>query len=40
VASTGMQVDAVKSVATPITWPGSIPASPIAAGMTTPSASV
>ena len=35
-----MQVDAVKSVATPITWPGSIPASLIAAGTTTPSASV
>jgi hypothetical protein len=35
-----MQVDAVKSVATPITWPGSIPASLIAAGTVTLSASV
>ena len=34
-----MHVDAVKSVATPITWPGSIPASLTAAGTVTLSAS-
>ncbi len=35
-----MQVDAVKSVAMPITWPGSMPASLIAAGTAAASAPV
>ena len=37
---TGMQVDAVKSVAMPITWAGSMPASLTAAGTVSASARV